>query len=233
METIKIAFLGLNLDAQITGYNENFAKFFNLNNLGIRDLPIHSILGLEVNDITNDILKLKIGEQQSFILFYNNESISKTENNTLLILYVLVKRQEDHFTVKIVNWLSWVHNIYASIKHGYKALYPLLTHLPQKFSGGIHPSTVFEILRSFIPMRKPNSYSRDYARNVYSSIKNNLKNEYNLTCVDVIDLIKDNKLLEINFNGGICMPNTRLTKNLIFAINQDWLLISVINFIPI
>lgn len=251
MKTMKIAFLTLNLDAQITGYNEYFAKLFDLDSLWIRNLPLYSIFKIADNSAIDNILKLKMGEQLPFVLFYNGKT-STANPNGLFILYAVVKRHEDHFTIKLVNWLNWIHNIYSSTKHGYnlisefndnthksqfkklspaaayKALQPLLTHIPPKFSGGTPPANLFAILRTFIQLRKPNNFTRDYARNVHSRIRNNLKHEYNLSSVDTIDLITDNKLLNIRFDDELCIPYTSLISSHIYLINHDELLTSII-----
>lgn len=249
MKTLNISYLKLDLNAQIIDHNVNFAKLFQLPENKINNLSFNLVLDIKKDDVLNYIHKLPINQQQSIICFCN----SKLDNGAMFILYTLITRYNDHFTVKMVNWLSWIHNIYTSMDYGYslisklnnnsntiyftkmseaasyKALYPLLTHIPQKFSGGIYPFSMFEIMRIFTRQRKTNYYSRDYARNSYSRIRTNLKHEYNLECFEAIDLIKNDSLLRINFNGEICMPHIELLNTVLFPVNHDSFLLHLIN----
>lgn len=253
-----IIYIKLNLSAQIIEHNKNLTRFFQLADTNTTNLSLASLLSIEEDKINGYINKIRVGEQRSFIFFCNNSFKPGLDNNAMLILYSLINRHSDYFTVKIVNWLNWIHRITDSMENNYtimskfnrdvdmsvfnkisdapsyKALYPLISYIPNKFSNSISVVSMFEIMRVFIKQRNGNArYSRSYLRNVHSRIRTNLKKEYNLISVEAIDLIKNDDLLNIVFNGEICIPNTSLAKNIILAIHPDALLISIINVMPI
>ena len=85
-------------------------------------------------------------------------------------------------------------------------------------------------MRTFVKQRDNSiKYSRDYARNTYSRIRTNLRKDYKLTSVEVVDLIRNQQLLNICFNGEVCIPDTTLVKNIILPINHDILLTLLID----
>ncbi|MBP9742264.1 MAG: hypothetical protein KBD37_02800 [Burkholderiales bacterium] len=255
MSTIKVAYLKLNLQYRVLEHNKHFAKLFNYEFGNMPDLTFTVLFGLSLQG-NSQIEKLQIGEQEAYTILRNRRS-GQCAENTVVVLYALVKRYENYFTVKIVNWLNWLHGIdysleggYAcvneikfvtsklfnklSIAAGFKSLYPLIAHVPQKFNGGIFPSAIAEIMQLFALKPKADHYSRDYARNIYSRIKTNLKQEYNQEYVDVIDLIHDNELLNIILEDEVSILNTELTKNLMLRNNHsDILLDSIIDIMPI
>lgn len=61
------------------------------------------------------------------------------------------------------------------------------------------------------------------------NIRTNLKQEYNLDCMDVIDLIHNDNLISITVGEEMCIPNTEVTKNIILKANHDALLELFIN----
>ncbi len=256
MNRIKVAYLKLNLHHMVLEHNEHFVKLFNYE---LGNLPALSLTGLfRVERWDNlSIDQLGIGEQQSYTLFRNRKTKMGAET-TVVVLYILVKRYKDHYTVKIINWLNWLYGVHhtlesaykcinkfnhetakqpfakLSVASGFKALYPLITHIPLKFNGGIFPSAMAEIMQAFAIKRKTNYYSRDYARNIYSRIKTDLKNEYNLEYVDAIDLIHNNDLLNIVFDDEVSLANTELVHNLIFSNEYpDGLLNTIIEAMPV
>ena len=83
-------------------------------------------------------------------------------------------------------------------------------------------------MRVFVKQRNDLKFSKDYARNVYSRIRTNLRQEYQLESTDVIDLIKNKDLVNINFAGEIYILHTILVKNIIFLIEHDILLLLII-----
>ena len=85
-------------------------------------------------------------------------------------------------------------------------------------------------MRVFIKLRKK-TFTRDYARNVFSRIRTNLKMEYGQNYTDAISLIKDKEIVQINFDSEILIPNTTLGKNMIFPVKNDNFLISIIDSI--
>jgi hypothetical protein len=166
----------------------------------------------------------------------------------------VVVRSTDCYIVYMTNWLNWIHWLSMSLELGYnlmrrfndthsrdefvrisdagcyKALFPLVTYIPQKSTSGVGQISLFEIMRVFIKHRSPElKYNRDYARNVYSRIRTNLKNDYNLFATDMIDLIKNPKILNIQFNDNIYLVDTVLVKNILLAVNHDYLLLSILD----
>ena len=199
--------------------------------------------------------EIKVGEKQSFILLYNTQVNKANENNALLIMYAVVQKNDNCYTVRVINWLNWLHGISSSLENSYsliskfnnntkqtdftslsdaacyKALYPLLTYLPNKLSNGVTPISLFEIMRVFVKQREIN-FSRDYARNIYSRVRTSLRKEYGHNNTNVIDLIKNDELVKINFDGEILIPNTTLEKNIMYPIEHDSFLMSIIDAIP-
>ena len=109
----------------------------------------------------------------------------------------------------------------------YKALYPLLTYLPNKSSNGVNQISLYEVMRVFMQLRDMN-YSRDYSRNINSRIRTSLKKDYGHNHSDAIDVIKNQSLLNINFDGEILIPNTVLANNIIIPISHDYFLVSIL-----
>ncbi|MDQ5920884.1 MAG: hypothetical protein QG673_940 [Pseudomonadota bacterium] len=255
-----IAYAKLDLNAKIIEYNKIFTTLLHLQNKSILNRYFAYVLSISKNELTNHLNKLGLGEQTSLVLFCNIAIPIQAEPNkhALLILYSLINRQDDYFTVKMVNWLNWIHGNANSMENSYimmsqfntntvktkfkhisdsacyKAFYPLVTHIPHKFHAHVLQTSLFEIFRIFIKQRDDNAkYSRCYGRNLESRIKTNLKKEYSLTNVKLADLIKNDYLLNINFDGQICVPNTSLINNIMLTINQDDLLTSIMNKMPL
>ena len=211
---------------------------------------LRDILQVNLADYISE--EMTVNEQKSFILFKNSTTKPNTSNNAILVLYCLVSKHDNGYQLLFVNWLNWLHYITRSLEVSYlfmsefnnvrtkeefvkisdagcyKALFPLITYIPNKSTSGVGQISLFEIMRIFIKQRDNSLYTRDYARNVYSRIRTNLKQDYNLTSIDFIDLLKNPKLLKINFNGHIYLIDTLLIKNIFLKINPDVFLILVI-----
>ena len=250
MTVLKIANCTLDLSANITNFDENFNKLF--------IVPVDS----EFSFLDNFSLELnfldvmKSGDRKSFILFYNTKVNQSNEDNALSIFYVMIEKSENYYNVRLTNWLNWLHGVSGSLESSYsliskfndntkytefeslsgaacyKALYPLLTYLPNKSSSGVTSISFFNILRVFFKLRDV-KFSRDVARNVYSRIRTSLKKEYGHNYADVIDLIKKDDLVNINFNGDIVIPNTTLVSNTMYQINHDKFLLSILDIATI
>ena len=171
----------------------------------------------------------------------------------MILIYLLINKNNNGYDIKAINWLNWIHNISGSLENSYalmskfnnntkrshfsktsdaacyKALYPILTFLPKKSSNGLTNISLFEILRVFVKSRKI-KFTRDFARNVYSRIRTNLKFEYNIDHVDAIQIIKNKELVNIEYKGQINIPNTVLKKNIIQEIDNDKFLLSIIDY---
>lgn len=252
MSTINISYLKINKEQQIIDYNQNLANLFNLDQVGQPE-PLSNIIN-SLNQITK-LKDIKAGELHSIIAFCNSRINPTLTYDSMLILYATISKHDDHYLIRIVNWLNWLHYISNSLEHGYslmskfnqnnskdkfskisdaccfKAFYPLITYIPQKFSSGVSQCSLFEIMRIFVKRREDGSYTKDYSRNVYSRIRTNLKQEFNLDNFDAIDLIKDDALLNIQYKNNICVPNTLLLEDIILSVEHDQLLVAVIDSI--
>ena len=246
--TLKISYCKLDLTANIIDFNQNFSTLF--------DVPKETKLSLlsYFNLNKNFLYQIKLGDRKSFILFYNTKINNAVENNALMLMYAVVVKSDNYYTVHFTNWLNWIHGISGSLENSYslitefndntkktefttisdaacfKALYPLLSYLPNKSSNGISQASLFDILRVFVRLRETN-FSRDYARNVYSRVRTSLRKEYGHDYIDVIDLIKNNDLVNINYGSERLIPNTILASNIMYPIEQDNFLLTVINSI--
>ena len=250
MHAINISYFKLDLSGKTIEYNEDFINLFNLNCIK-EQLSIECIFDVETMNQYQFMNEMEIGEHRSFIQFRNFQI--KNNHQAMLILYIIVTKQNNYYLIRMVNWLNWLHNIVNSMEYGYglikdfndtmskniftkisdascyKALYPLATYIPRKLSNGISQLSLFEIMRIFIKQRNELKYSRDYARNIYSRIRTNLKQEYGLYSMDIIDLLKNDNIVNIKFGDQICIPRTILAKNITVLVEHDALLILLIN----
>ncbi len=252
MTTIKVAYLKLNLNGYIIDCNNDFAKLFNITLKSLKLRPISILLR---NYTCQDLKDIGKDELSSFIIFCNINMNKTKKQDSMIILYAVVTREEQYYSIKIVNWLNWIHYITNSLEHAYeamynfnnitnktkfkqisdvycyKALYPLITYIPHKYSNSVSQSSLFEIMRVFFKQREDNKYSKDYARNVYSRIRTSLKQELNMDSFDAIDVIKNHRLLRIKYNGNIFIPNTLLVEDIVLPVKHDLFLLSIIEAI--
>ena len=250
MNKLKTLYCKLDQAANIIDFDQNFSKLF--------DAPTDSNQSFRDYFNLNSKLveEMKVGEKKSFIIFYNTKVNHALENNALSIFYAVIEKSDISYTVHLTNWLNWLHNISASLENSYalmsefnnnvrhkdfgaisdascyKALYPLLAYLPNRLSSGVASISLFQIMRVFVKLRDIN-YTRDYARNIYSRVRTSLKKEYGYNYTDAIDLIKDNELVKINFDGDILIPNTTLDTNMMYPIAHDTFLLSIIDFMSL
>jgi len=233
MKKISIFYLTLDLNYNVLDYNEELSKFFDVKQ-SILNYP-------ETLAILN---RLKPQQEQAALILTNQENDLKS---AMFILYANIYRAEHGYTLKMVNWLNWLHNLHESTEHGYasisevnnspakfskisklscfKALYPLLMHIPNKFKN--NSSAFYEILRVFLDKDNPsayNNYNKDYARNVRSRLQTAIKTELGLTGIDLLEIIKDDKLLNLDHQNEMYIPNTSLIENAIYCVeNNDFL----------
>ncbi|MCX8514065.1 MAG: hypothetical protein ORN24_00690, partial [Burkholderiales bacterium] len=225
------------------------------------------IVGSNLNSIFNYenhkhlFHELKSQQPKSGIIFLNtqlpkakNENKNFASNNAVLVLYAYIEKIDNTYSITMINWLNWLHNMTKSLERSYsfmkkfndtisrdkflsisdamcyKAFFPLIAHIPVNKAQAISQCSLYEIMRLFIKQRDPNAlFSRDYARNAYSRIRTNLRKDYNLEYFDPIDLIRDKTKLNINQNGNLCIPDTILENNLFLEIEHDTFLISLLN----
>lgn len=245
MNELKISHCKLDSQANIIEFDDNFSKTFNLE--GHIKLSFKSVF-----NITHTALyAMKPGDKKSFIMFYNTTINQSDKPNALLMMYLVAHKKDDGYTVSLTNWLNWLHNVRSSLENSYlamsefnntvnqndfnkisdaacyKALYPLLTYLPNKSSNGVNQISLYEVMRVFMQLRDMN-YSRDYSRNINSRIRTSLKKDYGHNHSDAIDVIKNQSLLNIDFDGEILIPNTVLANNIIIPISHDYFLVSIL-----
>ena len=246
MNKLKISHCKLDSKANIIDFDGNFSKTFKPEE--------HIKLSFKsVFNISHTFLyAMKTGDKKSFIMFYNTKINQSDRPNALLMMYVVIDKSTDDYIVIFTNWLNWLHNISSSLENSYlsmskfndslkqndfnnisdaacyKALYPLLTYIPNKLSNGVSQISLYEVMRVFMQLRDMH-YSRDYSRNISSRIRTSLKKDYGHAHSYAIDIIKDQSLVNINFDGEIMIPNTILSNNIINPINHDNFLVYIIN----
>ena len=247
MDKFNFSYCKLDQAANIIEFDQNFRKLFNIT----KDSKLSFRSNFNISP--RFLEEIIVGDTKSFILFYNSKVNNSTENNALAVFYIVVEKHDDNYKLRLVNWLNWIHCIGGSLESSYslimkfndstkhrafknvsdagcfKALYPLLTYLPNKSSNGVTSISLFEIMRVFVKLRNK-TFTRDYARNVYSRIRTSIKMEYGHNYSDVISLIKNNELVQINFGGEIMIPNTILAKNIIIPVSHDKFLLSIIDY---
>ncbi|MFN7093941.1 MAG: hypothetical protein ACK4M7_01120 [Burkholderiales bacterium] len=255
METMKVLYLRLDFNYAILNHNEEFIKFFDIKAMPVINKPLNKVLPISNPKAYAIIKKLRFSETQSVIVLRNQILNNLIESNALFMLYVSIQKEENSYSIKIVNWLNWLHNLYKSKENNYnfagnlnheeykdkfrkisdvccfKALFPLLMHTPFKFGGAIHSNTLYDILHIFVNKRKDNAYTKDYSRNVYSRLKTTLRKEYGLIDADLYDIIKHEKLLNFRYNSEIYIPNTAVYEDVVMPIKGDKFLNYIMNLI--
>ena len=258
MKELKISYLKLDLDCKIINHNDDFGQLFNLEPLHdeIINQPLKNIDTLKISfpaKFFKLLNKMDSDDTQSLILVKNNRINDADEDNALLFIYAAITRHDEGYSIRMVNWLNWIHGIHQSLNRGYsfvsglsaavpqsdfaqlsdascfKALYPLITHVPNKFSNSISQAVLFDIMHLFIKQRNGNKCTKDYSRNVYSRLRTNLKKEFKLDDINVAEFIKNEELMMINYNDNIQIPNTAIVKNIVQVVSHDQLLLSVID----
>ena len=245
---LKISYCKLDLTANIIDFDQNFSTLFHFQ----KETKISFLSYFNLDQTFLDQIKTR--EKKSFILFCNTKINDASQKNALLLMYVVVEKSNCYYTIHLTNWLNWIHGIAGSLENGflfiskfndisnqkdfntisdaacYKAFSPLLSYLPNKYRNGTTQFSLFEVMRVFVKLREMN-FSRDYARNIYSRIRTSLKKEYGHNYNDAVDLIKNEELVNINFDGEILIPNTTLVSNMIFPTANDYFLMSLIDTI--
>ena len=240
--------------AIITELAENIIELLNHN---YHDCLNHNVNDFfQCNFMENCLIDFN--QNQSFILFMNiqvdNTYSNFNSNKGILVLYLQINKYENGYELNIVNWLNWIEYLTSSLESSYqfmkyfnnnvdkksfittsdalcyKAFFPLISYIPQIYSLGISQVSIYEIMRVFIKQRDPlQKFNKDFARNVYSRIRTNMKKTYNLEYYEPIDIIRKKELLDNSHKGNIYIPDTFLEKNLIFKIQKDKLLEGYIN----
>lgn len=253
MKALKIAYAKLDLSHQIVEANDNFKYLFNLTQF----IGGNDILNIPVNDVfPHNFAKILLNTNSKKInsaMLVQNKNDHDSIDYAVMFLYLNVTKTKDSYFLRIVNWLNWVHNIYKSFEHSYqfisslgsvikkkdfckisdascfKAMYPLITFVPNKFIYGINHGVLFDIMSLFIKQRDGEKFTKDYTRNIYSRLRTNLRKEFQLENIEMLDIIQDDQLLSIKINDEIQIPKTMLKNSIAARINNDTFLDMVIN----
>ncbi len=246
MKTLPIFCCEYNLNNQLIKFNKEYVKFFNLDNQQTKTSLEANAIFNNNSEIYNQIQDLEINDTKSMIIFKNHTMDTSVNNSSLCILYANIKRHENSYVVKIINWLNWLHNVHLANEDNYsfiselnndknvkskfnqisalccfKALYPLLMHVPSKYRSNSH--AFYEIMRIFIDNPTSEIYSKDYARNTKSHLQTLLKRKLG-NDKDLVDIIHNENLLSICHNGQIHMPATQVYEDLVYPIKENKLL---------
>jgi hypothetical protein len=259
MLDLNLLHLKVDLVFVILSCNSSLGNFFSQLKNKIIGSNFSSIFDCKNNE--NFFNGLKPQQKKSCIIFMNtklqkskDENLNFSSNSAVMVLYAHIEKLDNAYSITMINWLNWLHNLTKSLERGYlfmknfndnisrdkflsisdalcyKAFYPLITYIPKDKAQAISHYSLYEIMRLFIKQRDPDAlYNRDYARNAYSRIRTNLRKDYNLEYFDPIDLIRDKTTLNINQNGNLCIPDTVLQNNLLLEIEHDAFLISLFN----
>lgn len=245
-QTFKISYVKLDYSYHIIEMNSHFRLLFNIDTLGDENYSIQQIIFLD--SLTTILSRMKTNQISSLVLIKNI-----IENGGIMFLYLYIVKHEDFYTIRIINWLNWVHHLYESFGKSYnfvsnlnnelnkdnfvsisdascfKALYPLITHVPYKFVYGINQGVLFDIMHLFVKQRDEDKFTKDYARNIYSRLRTNLKKEFEIENVDMMTIIQNEELLKIKANGEIFIPRVQLKKDMLCQIESDSFLDNLIN----
>jgi hypothetical protein len=245
MELMQTFSIKLDANYKIIDINQQFIDFFGLNGSSVINDSI-PITAQFFSQLQRMLAPLANAQKKSVIILTNNIFQQKIVPDAIFILYLTLEKITNNYVINIVNWLNWLHNINKSIEYSYafikkfnqttcksrfkrisdihcfKALQPLLMHMPHKFK--INPLSIYDIMHLFVKKDTDKIISKDYSRNVLSRLQTSLRKEIGLNNVEIIDLIKDDELLIIKQKNQICISNTVLHEDMIFFVEGDKLL---------
>lgn len=247
-DELRVAYLELDAVGIVKYVNPYFLKLFGFSaDDQIVDENIEGISAKYsiLNEHINKIITLNITSKSAFLVA-QNYSFEVFGEKGVLILYVSVEKLKDSTIVRYTNWLTWLHRLnqslnkhYKSISqinenqlsinilseaHCFKALYPLLAHIPDESSGQISSRTYFNILKIFNKKRGENIYSKDYNRDTLSRIKNALKKDFGITDVDISGIIKYDQLVNIKIHDEFLIPYMSLKSTMVISPVHDYFL---------
>ncbi|MCC2644405.1 MAG: hypothetical protein K0R94_183 [Burkholderiales bacterium] len=253
-QSTKAIYVKLNLEHEIIAYNQNFIDFFDLRDketiLGKSFREIFSNINENVYLKLQDLCENK---QKSLLIFRNHHLTGVTEP-LVSILYAVVIKEPYAVVLHIANWLNWIWQINSSINKGYnmiagmeesvhrkkirrllemywfKALSPLLLHIPNGFIGMINSWACFDILKIFNNKRGENIFSKDYSRDTISRVRHCIKRDRGLKAhVDISEILKNKMLINLQYNDELFIPHSMLEETIILTANKDTLLEEVLN----
>lgn len=251
---IKVSYVKINLKNQIISYNQNFINFFDLEDQGV--LLGRKICELIPGINHQRYLKLSdlCENDKKSVLVFKNYELTGVVEPLVAIMYVNVARESDAIVIRVVNWLNWIWHINSSLNNSYnmitnmeevmyrkkirqllemywfKALSPLLMHIPNGFVGMINSWACFDILKVFNNKRGENVFSKDYNRDTISRIRHSLKRGHGTSAqVDISDILKDNRLINLKYKDDLFIPHSVLEEDIILVADKDLLLEDIIN----
>lgn len=250
MEKMNVSYLKIDLSHNIVSFNTEFESLFNLkNNPPANLLDIAADLPTNIMDFLNEV---STNEMKSMIIIKNNSNLIGNECS-VLFLYAAVVKTIDSYIIRMVNWLNWIHQLHDSFSQSYsfvsglnnvmskdnfmqisdascfKAMYPLITHVPSKFFYGVNQGVLFDIMHLFIRQRNGEKFTKDYSRNIYSRLRTNLRKDFNLENVELADVISDDQLLSIKDGNDIQIPRTAVIESIASFIDNDNFLLQCMN----
>jgi hypothetical protein len=251
---IKVSYIKINLRHEIIGYNQNFINFFGLEDE--RTLLGKSIEDVISGINRNAYLKLYdlCENDQKSLLVFRNHRLSGVVEPLVSIIYVTVTKEDDVIVIRMANWLNWIWQINSSLNKGYnmitnmdesrhrkkirqllemywfKALSPLLMHIPNGFIGMINSWAFFDILKIFNNKRGENIFSKDYNRDTISRIRHSIKKDHGLGAhIEVSDILKDNMLINLKYNNELFIPHSVLEEDIVLVADKDILLEDILD----
>jgi hypothetical protein len=248
MSNIKVSYLKIDIKSQILDYNKNFVEFFGLQNKKLSELKLADIIQTLNPNVYNCIKSLKLEESKNVLLFKTCNSLSTLTPDSVVILYAIMTRVNDGYTILFVNWLNWINNLYSSLENGFtsianldeeefkskinylsetywfKALLPLITHTPKSLLGQISSHVLFKILRIFNNKRGANYFSKDYNRDTISRIKNHIKQTTGVVLPNIKMLVENTSLVDLHRGGQIVIRETSLNEDILIFPKKDELL---------
>jgi hypothetical protein len=254
MKNINVSYLKVDLDYKIIEYNQNFVNFFGLDNeqnfLGCNILRV--IKGINQRTYLK-LYNLCQSDQESLLIF-RNHTLQGVSEPLVSINYVTVTKENDAIVIRVVNWLNWIWLLNSSLNNGYnlitsmdeskyrqkirqlfemywfKALSPLLMHIPNGFIGMINSWAFFDILKIFNNKRGKNVFSKDYNRDMISRIRHSIRRNKGLEMhIDVCDILKDNMLINLKYDNELFIPHSVLEEDIVLVANKDMLLEDILD----
>jgi hypothetical protein len=254
MKNINVSYVRVDLEYKIIEYNQHFINFFSLEHeQTILDRSITEVIPSISQKTYLKLYDLCDSDQKSLLIFRNHRLTGVVEP-LVCIAYVTITREVDAIVVRVANWLNWIWQLNSSLNNGYnmitsmdeskhkkkirqllemywfKALSPLLMHIPNGFIGMINSWAFFDILKIFNNKRGENIFSKDYNRDTISRIRHYIKRSKGLDAhIDVTDILKDNMLINLTYNNELFIPHSVLEEDIVLVADKDMLLDDILD----
>lgn len=250
MFKINVAYVKINQNHEILDYNRYFSDYCGLDaNCKLKGLVLSKLDYLPSFNL-NQLLS-NVNTDGTMIAFSNKNFNKQT---MVAITYVSIKKTDKYTIIRFSNWLNWINALNLSMDNAYsdmsrlnknheiqqyvqisseagwfKALYPLLTHIPNNLSNMISSWAVFDILHCFVQKRGENKYTKDYNRDTLSRIKNSIKKYNGIIDIDIRDILDSNQFVNLKYGDELFIPYSGIKDTILFAVKADNLLEHVID----